>query len=104
MNRKPFIRRSLLGGIGLTAIKTFNREIMCHNARPTLASAAALQFIASTFNAAGIQEYGGRSTEMNLDFYFENELEFNDGFLKVPQLPGLGLIPKEAKMVRILYS
>lgn len=84
--------------------QAFDREIMCHNARPSLASAASLHFIASTFNPARIQEYGGRRTEMGLEPYFENSLEYKDGYLYVPQGAGLGLIPNESLMTKLEYK
>nr|MBI1229512.1 hypothetical protein [Cytophagales bacterium] len=84
--------------------QAFDREIMCHNARPSLASAASLHFIASTFNPARIQEYGGRRTEMGLEPYFENNLAYKDGHLYIPQEPGLGLIPNEPLMAKLEYK
>lgn len=84
--------------------QAFDREIMCHNARPTLATAASLHFIASTFNPARVQEYAGTRPELGLDPYFENGLEFSDGYLYVPQRPGIGLIPNERMMKKIAYT
>ncbi len=84
--------------------QAFDKEIMCHNARPSLASAASLHFIASTFNPARIQEYGGSRPELGLGPYFENALEFKDGYLYVPQGPGIGLIPNESLMAKLEYK
>jgi L-alanine-DL-glutamate epimerase-like enolase superfamily enzyme len=76
----------------------FDKLIMTHNARPTLATAANLQFLGSVVNAARFQEYGGKRENLNLSNLFQNYFEFYDGYLMVPQTPGLGLIPDEKEM------
>ncbi|MEM1321152.1 MAG: mandelate racemase/muconate lactonizing enzyme family protein [Bacteroidota bacterium] len=79
----------------------FGKQIMVHNAKPTLATAASLQLLAAIPNGANFQEYAGKRLHQNygpLFELFENEFEFRDGFLKVPQLPGLGLVVNEKKM------
>mgnify|MGYP000138548936 CR=1 FL=1 len=78
----------------------FDRYIMTHNTRPTLATAASLQLIASIPNAARVQEYAGARPEMGLSNLFENQIEFSDGYLNIPQIPGLGLIVNEKEMLR----
>ncbi|MEL6925036.1 MAG: enolase C-terminal domain-like protein, partial [Bacteroidota bacterium] len=78
--------------------EAFDKPIMVHNTRPTLGSAACLQLVASLNNAGRFQEYGGPREYMNLQPYFDNHIEYADGFLKVPQAPGLGLIVNEKKM------
>lgn len=76
----------------------FDKYIMTHNTRPTLATAASLQLISSIPNATRVQEYAGLRPELGLSNLFENEIEFKDGYLSVPQLPGLGLIVNETAM------
>jgi L-alanine-DL-glutamate epimerase-like enolase superfamily enzyme len=76
----------------------FNKFIMTHNTRPTLATAMSLQLISSIPNAARVQEYAGARPEMGLSNLFENQLEFDNGYLTVPTSPGLGLIVNEAEM------
>lgn len=76
----------------------FNKFIMTHNTRPTLATAMSLQLVASIPNAARVQEYAGARPEMGLANLFENQLEFKDGFLNVPTTSGLGLIVNESEM------
>ena len=71
---------------------------MTHNTRPTLATAASLQLAASIANASRVQEYAGARPEMGLGTLFENSLEFTDGFLAIPTLPGLGLAVNELEM------
>jgi L-alanine-DL-glutamate epimerase-like enolase superfamily enzyme len=79
----------------------FGKQIMVHNAKPTLATAASLQLLASIPNGARFQEYAGKRLHQNygsLYPLFDNYFEFNDGFLMVPDLPGLGLVVNEAEM------
>lgn len=79
----------------------FGKQIMVHNAKPTLATAASLQLLASIPNAANFQEYAGKRLHQNygpLFELFDNYFEFKDGFLTVPELPGLGLVVNEKKM------
>lgn len=79
----------------------FGKQIMLHNAKPTLASAASLNLLASIPNGAQFQEYAGKRIDQGygpLHDLFENEIKFEDGFLYVPQEPGLGLIVNEKAM------
>ncbi|TPN81200.1 mandelate racemase/muconate lactonizing enzyme family protein [Aquimarina algicola] len=99
----------LIKGGGLSEMKkiaalamTFEKEIMCHNARPTLATAATLHFIASIFNPARVQEYGGTRPKLKLGKLFENNFKFENGHLYVPQNPGLGLKVNEKEMSKYL--
>ncbi len=71
--------------------QSFEREVMLHNARPTLAAAASLHLIGSIFNAARIQEHGGERPEMGLWELFENRIKYENGHLFLPQTEGLGL-------------
>lgn len=76
----------------------FNRKVMVHNARPTLATAASLQLVATLNNAARVQEYAGKREELGLSGLFDNYFEFKDGYLYLPKTPGLGLVVNEAAM------
>ncbi|MEM1324912.1 MAG: mandelate racemase/muconate lactonizing enzyme family protein [Bacteroidota bacterium] len=81
----------------------FGKQIMVHNAKPTLATAASLQLLASIPNGARFQEYAGKRLHQNygsLYPLFDNYFEFDDGFLTVPDLPGLGLVVNEEMMER----
>jgi galactonate dehydratase len=80
--------------------EAFNKEVMVHNTRPTLATAASLQLCASIPNAARLQEFAGMRPELNQTAVFENSLRFENGFLYVPTTPGLGLIVNEQEMER----
>ena len=74
---------------------------MVHNAKPTLATAASIQLLASIPNGATFQEYAGQRVGQGYGSLFElfdNYFEFEDGFLKVPEAPGLGLIVNERDM------
>lgn len=76
----------------------FDRYIMTHNTRPTLATAMSLQLTASIPNAARVQEYAGSRPEMGLAELFENEIEFRDGYITISTLPGTGLVVNESQM------
>ena len=79
----------------------FGKQIMVHNAKPPLATAASLQLLASIPNGSRFQEYAGKRLDQGygpLYPLFENYFENEDGFLKVPQEPGLGLIVNEKEM------
>jgi L-alanine-DL-glutamate epimerase-like enolase superfamily enzyme len=78
--------------------EAFEKEIMSHNTRPTLATAATLNLVASITNAAKVQEFSGMRPEMKLGGLFKNALKFENGFLFVPQTPGLGLEVDEKEM------
>lgn len=100
-----FINLDLIKSAGFTECRksaaiahVFDKYIMTHNTRPTLATAASLQLIASIPNAARVQEYAGQRIEMGLSELFQNAIEFKDGHLIVPTIPGLGLIINEPQM------
>lgn len=85
-------------------VQAFDKEVMFHNARPSLACAATLQLVASIFNAARVQEYGGKREKYKLDQYFENTIEFNNGYLTVPKIPGIGLTVNEKAIAKLLVD
>lgn len=76
----------------------FDKTVMMHNTRPTLATASSLHLIASMPNGARVQEYAGRRPELGLEGLFEQELQFENGHLYIPQSPGLGLTPIVSEM------
>lgn len=76
----------------------FDRYIMVHNARPTLATAASLQLVASIPNAARVQEYAGKRENLGLTPLFHNYFDVRHGYIFVPQKPGLGLYVNEKEM------
>jgi L-alanine-DL-glutamate epimerase-like enolase superfamily enzyme len=78
--------------------QAFEKEVMTHNTRPTLATAATLNLVGSITNAAKIQEFSGMRPEMGLGVLFNNSLKFEDGFLYIPTAPGLGLDVNEKEM------
>lgn len=68
---------------------TFNRIFLPHQTQPTVGTAANLHVVASQHWCDWPQEHSGRSEK--LDALFEEPLAFYDGYLTVPQKPGLGL-------------
>ncbi len=79
----------------------FEKEIMVHNTRPTLATSASLNLVGSISNYAKVQEYSGTRPEMGLEGLFHNQIRFEDGFLFLPQGPGLGLEVNEREMDKL---
>ncbi|MEO1051885.1 MAG: mandelate racemase/muconate lactonizing enzyme family protein [Bacteroidota bacterium] len=87
-----------------TIAHAFGKQIMVHNAKPTLATAASLQLLASIPNGARFQEYAGKRLDQGYGQLFElfdDYFEFEDGFLKVPEKPGLGLTVNEKAMDKL---
>ncbi len=76
----------------------FDKEIMVHNTRPTLATAASLNLVGSIANAAKVQEFSGMRPELEQAQLFHNSLNFKEGYLYVPMGVGLGLEVNEAEM------
>lgn len=76
----------------------FEKEVMVHNTRPTLATAASLNLLGAIPNAAKVQEFSGMRPELNLTQFFHNSLKFENGFLFIPTEPGLGLDVNEKAM------
>lgn len=79
----------------------YGKQIMVHNAKPTLATAASLQLLGSITNGATFQEYAGKRLHQNygpLYELFDNYFTFKDGFLHLPEYPGLGLLVREKEM------
>lgn len=76
----------------------FEKEVMLHNVRPTLATAASLNLLGAIPNAAKIQEFSGMRPELNLQQFFNNSLRFENGYLYIPTEPGLGLLVNEKNM------
>jgi len=79
----------------------FGKQVMVHNSKPTLATAASLQLLASIPNGAQFQEYAGKREKEgygSLLKLFDNYFQFENGYLEVPREPGLGLIVNEKAM------
>ena len=69
-------------------VEAFNLTIVCHNTTPTVGTAAMLHYTAARWPPARArQEFTG--PRESLERFFSNRLEFKDGFLTVPQGPGL---------------
>lgn len=79
---------------------SFDIPVMCHNVRPTLATAAAYHIVASIHNRSEFQEYGGERKKWGLQKYFKNNLELKDGHIILSDEPGFGLVPDEAAIIK----
>jgi len=67
----------------------YNKLFVPHQTQPSIGTAANLHVCASQLNANRPQEYTGRNPQ--LDDLFIEPLVFENGYIKVPQKPGLGL-------------
>ncbi|MFZ5972151.1 MAG: mandelate racemase/muconate lactonizing enzyme family protein [Bacteroidota bacterium] len=79
----------------------FEKEVMLHNTRPTLATAASLNLLGAISNASSVQEFSGMRVELGLTDLFHNSLKFENGFLFIPTSPGLGLEVDEKMMTKL---
>jgi len=74
----------------------YNKHFVPHQTQPTIGTAANLHICSSIANATRPQEYTGRRPQ--LDEIFKEPLVFEDGYIHIPQKPGLGLELDEKKM------
>ena len=88
---------------GITEIKkiavlaeTYNKHFVPHQTQPTIGTAANLHVVASIQSATRPQEFTGQRPE--LDALFKEPLVLQDGYIHVPQKPGLGLELIQSKL------
>ncbi len=74
----------------------YNKHFVPHQTQPTIGTAATLHVCASLAHATRPQEYAGQNPY--LDEIFKEPLVLEDGYIRIPQKPGLGLEPDEEKM------
>jgi len=105
--RVDIIQPDVVKSGGLTETKkiavlgeTYNKLFVPHQTQPTIGTAANLHLIAALCWADRPQEYTGQRPE--LDQVFEEPLAFENGYLTLPDRPGLGLIIKETRLRRML--
>ncbi|MBI1930519.1 mandelate racemase/muconate lactonizing enzyme family protein [Candidatus Poribacteria bacterium] len=78
----------------------YNKHFVPHQTQPTIGTAANLHVCASLPTATRPQEYTGRNPQ--LDEIFTEPLVFEDGYIVVPQKPGLGLEIDEERMKQLI--
>jgi L-alanine-DL-glutamate epimerase-like enolase superfamily enzyme len=81
-----------------------SRPIIPHNTRPTFSTAAALHFMASISNAGPFVEFIDLDWFRDLMSLMKTTVEFKDGFLAVPQRPGLGIEVDQEAVKRATVS
>ncbi|MDQ3686052.1 MAG: twin-arginine translocation signal domain-containing protein [Acidobacteriota bacterium] len=81
-----------------------SKQIIVHNTKPTFSTAASLHFIASIPNAAPYMEFIDVDEFKDLLDVMKNHVEFRDGYLHVPERPGLGLEVDEAAVKRAVVT
>lgn len=80
------------------------KPVVPHNTRPTFSTAASLHFAASISNAGPFMEFVDVDEFRELMGAMKSNVEFKDGFLLVPQQPGLGAEPDEAAIRRLTIA
>lgn len=95
---------------GITEVKriaviaqAFFKQLVPHNTKPTLGTAAALHLMASISNAGPLLEYVELDTynEAMACFDTDQHLKLIDGKLQVPTGPGLGMVINEKKLKKL---
>lgn len=81
---------------------TYHKHFVPHQTQPTIGTAANLHVIATLQHANRPQEYTGLNPK--LDSIFKEPLIFEDGYIHVPQRPGLGLELDEEKLDKLLLQ
>lgn len=77
----------------------YNKHFVPHQTQPTIGTAANLHVCASIPNANRPQEHTGQNPQ--LDAVFKEPLIFEDGYIYVPQKPGLGLEIDDEKLKKL---
>ena len=81
---------------------TYNKHFVPHQTQPTIGTAANLHVNTALQSATRPQEYTGQNPQ--LDELFKEPLVFEDGYIHVPQKPGLGLELDEEKLRKLADS
>ena len=79
--------------------QAFTKPIVCHNTRPTLATAATLHFAASISNCGPFVEFPETKKKFAaLLRVMDTNVRLEDGFLYLPEGPGLGIEVNEQRV------
>jgi L-alanine-DL-glutamate epimerase-like enolase superfamily enzyme len=99
------IQPDIIKAGGITEVKkmatlgqTFFKKIAPHNTKPTLGTAAALHLLASCSNFGPFIEFVEPELYTPIMSAIENNLEFRDGNLILPEGPGLGMVVNENRV------
>lgn len=82
----------------------FHKQIVPHNTKPTLATAATLHLLASIPHAGPFVEYIDRDLFPTVTAMFDQDVRFADGYLHLPEGPGLGLVINEKRLQKAFES
>jgi len=85
--------------VKIAALASAHHKSLCpHQTQPAIGVAANLHFTSVFVNNDRAQEFPFGELKSSLHRLFENPLEFEDGRMKVPDGPGLGLVLDEKKL------
>lgn len=86
-----FMKIAALAGV-------FHKQIVAHNTKPTLATAATLHALSAIPNCGPFVEYIDRDMFPTVISVFDEDVRFEEGYLHVPEAPGLGLAINEKRL------
>ncbi len=81
--------------------QTFFKALVPHNTKPTLGTAATLHLLASVSNAGPFLEFVELDTYQDVLAVFDTLVPFEEGRLKLPEGPGLGVQINEARLLQV---
>jgi len=84
-----------------TIAQVFHKSLAPHNTKPTLGTAAAVHLCCSISNFGPFIEFIDTDLMPTITGLFENQVEFRDGMLHLPEGPGLGLVIKEELLEKL---
>lgn len=111
LGNPDFLNPDTIKAGGITEMKkiaaiaqAYGKPIICHNTRPTLGTAASLNFIASIPNCGPLMEYVDVDNFRELMALTRNNARYEKGYLYVPQGPGLGIEVVEAAVRKAVIA
>ncbi len=92
-------------GMKIAALaNAFHKQVVAHNTKPTLATAATLHVLASIPNTGPFVEYIDRDIFPTIISVFDEDVRFEEGYLYLPEAPGLGLVINEKRLEKAFNS
>lgn len=103
------IQPDIIKAGGITEVKkiatlgqTFFKTMAPHNTKPTLGTAAALHVMCSVSNAGPFLEFIEPELYSEVLNLFDENIQFKDGKLRVPESPGLGLTVDKKRLEKLV--
>ncbi|MDA1297753.1 MAG: mandelate racemase/muconate lactonizing enzyme family protein [Chloroflexi bacterium] len=84
----------------VTLAETFDRSTLPHQTQPTIGTLASLHVCATSPQSSRPHEFSGERPELNE--LFEEPVLLEDGFMQIPDRPGLGLVINEERLASLI--